>query len=742
MTQIEIIIDGSQDSIYYTEKEKNFINADIISNIIQNFNRDISEEKIEFIRYFNPKYDAWVLLKKDDDLQISNGLKILVKLDNFDENQFLKKKEIIEKINDLNKKIDNEFIKLNKQNNKKIRDLRPSRTFNLNNISENVKEKEKELDDSLFVDDSEDDNDFVDIIVLTANPLIDKNEKLIEEKELRTMNDFNSITHSIYNIILHECNKQIKAQFLPLTKNNLEFAFSQRPKILHLMCQSVYELENNKYKTNLLFENEKCEVDRQNEDDIGKIINSKELLKIDKDIINNVTLFISTPLSEDVFNIFKKFNFKNIIVQHTTQANIDFITELNEQLYLNIIKLNKTLTDAFDIAKKNSISVKHQFCCCYHEHKDDCKLKMYLSNELYSDSEKLKLKDIFIIPHFYHLRYKCKCSCVKGFCDHKSNCENSRFCFKPLYKNTKTTKLCCCDTVKKEHDLDHLFFCNFSEKNNEGIFSNYQSNNFCKIINKEFVPNYNKMFFIVGRNKIVYNIFDFLKYESCNIINIYGKQYKESINKIDKLIDMIIEFLKERIPYNLLDEENKGGHSDNLFLSKKNTMNFKNNKYKIFKEKMNSYDSSKFANLNLLSAESAPQVNKNMSSIPIYQKIYFYVDNHENISSIINNMKKIKNTIFFINGYKVSIEDLIKIFDQNNFFESKIILFTENKLSSNLLKNQEKYKINNIEFNSLTKEDYEIRLQNKKVELDKNSFDLQVIFSIFGANTKKLMKKQ
>ena len=732
MTKIEITIDGDPNPITYIEKEKDFINTDIIINILQNLNENKNENEIEFIRYLNTKYDAWVLLKENDDILIKEGFRILVKLkeNNFDETQLLKKKEIINKITELNKKIDNELSKLNKQKNKKIEDLRPSRTFNLKNISENEKEKEKETDVSSFVDDDSDDNDLVDIIVLTANPLVE-NEELIENDSkpriLRTMNDFNSITSSIHNVILNKCNKQIKAQFLPLTGDNLEFAISQKPKILHLICKSVYELENKKYITNLLFEDELCRIDRKNEEDIKKIINSKDLLKIDKDITKNITLFICTPLSEDVFDIFKNINFKNIIVQHTTLANIDFVSELNEQLYLNILELNKSIIDAFEVAKKNSINIPHQFCCCFHKHKDNCKLKMNLSNELYFDCE--VKEDIFKIPHFYHLRYKCECTTVnKSFCEHnKKVCDNYNYGFKPLYnKKSKKQNLCCCD-LKIEHNLNHIFFCKFSEtKDEEGIFSNYQNNNFCKIINRKFVPNYNKMILLVGKNKIVYNIFDLLKDKNENIINIYGKEYKESINKVDQLIDMIIEFLKERIPYNFRDDNplnlNNENYSLDLSLSRKNTNNFKMNKYERIKEKLSGYDS----DLNLIPTESAPQVINKMSLIPKYQKIYFYVDEQENIISIINYKKNSKNKIYFINGFKISYDDIIKIFDKNNLYEAQIVVFTEKQLKSEALKNSEKYKIYNLEFEHLKKEDYEVSLQNIKVLSQKETFDSKI----------------
>ena len=91
MTKIEITIDGDPNPITYIEKEKDFINTDIIINILQNLNENKNENEIEFIRYLNTKYDAWVLLKENDDILIKEGFRILVKLkeNNFDETQLL-----------------------------------------------------------------------------------------------------------------------------------------------------------------------------------------------------------------------------------------------------------------------------------------------------------------------------------------------------------------------------------------------------------------------------------------------------------------------------------------------------------------------------------------------------------------------------------------------------------------------------------------------------------------------------
>ena len=756
MTKIEIKIDGDPEKITYIEKQRDFINTEVISRVIQRYkkNLDNKEEKIEFIRYLNPKYDAWMLLNENEDLKIKNGLQILVKLKEeiMDENQILKKNEIIGKIKSLNEKIGQEMNKLNKQKNIKIEDFRPSKTFyeskkyveEGDEKDQEKTDKDKEKDNS--INNYEDEKDFADIIILTANPLIDHREDQLENKELRTMNDFNLITDSIYNYIL-DCNKQIKARFLPLTENNLEISIYQKPKILHLICKSVYESENNdnndgsnknnlnnKYLANLLFENDCCEVERINENDLKRIFNSNDLLKRDKEILKNINLFISTPLSEDVFDMFKNFNFKNIIVQHTSLANVEFISEFNEQLYKNIIDLNSSIKNAFENAKKDSMNIPHphQSCCCFHKHKDDCKFKMNLSNELYSD---INIKEEFFnIPHFYHLRYKCDCN-DKDFCNHirkKNTCDNYRFSFNSLSKKI-SAYICCCYSSKKKHDLNQIFSCQYSEiKDEEGIFSNYKSNNFGLIINQEYVPNYGKMALFLGRNKIVYNIFDNV-YDSIinkthKIINIYGK---ESINNIDLLIDMIKEFLKERIPYMIQDDfqlnlnlNNNEEASDDLLITKKKTSYFKMNKFQHFIDKMNSFSSSsssKTLNLNLFSADSAPQGLIQAQNAPIFEKIYFKFDQEKNIS-IINDIYNYKNKVYFINGFKITNANLIKIFEQKDLYQCEIILFTENKF--------EKYKDNTeicyLEFEPLKKNDYEIRYQNQKISYNRNNFNSMI----------------
>ena len=248
MAEIEIIIDGEPEPIIYKEKDNDYINVKIITCIIQNYkNEQKDKDIIEFIRYLNPEYDAWVRLNEAENLKIKNGLKILVKLKEENENniQIIKKKEIIDKINNLNNKIDEELVKLN--NIQKLQEVPISTSFYLTKTN-NISETQENGNLTINEEDSENDVE-VDITVLTANPLVDNKEDdlypsednneydLQNKKELKTMNDFNSITYSINQVIM-DCNKQIRAQFLTLTSENLEFAISQKPKIIHLICKS------------------------------------------------------------------------------------------------------------------------------------------------------------------------------------------------------------------------------------------------------------------------------------------------------------------------------------------------------------------------------------------------------------------------------------------------------------------------------------------------------------------------
>ena len=99
---------------------------------------------------------------------------------------------------------------------------------------------------------------------------------------------------------------------------------------------------------------------------------------------------------------------------------------------------------------------------------------MNLSNELFRSDEELIEKEnnskepLKMVPHVYHLRYKC--DCIKNendFSEHKFKCENSDSIFFKKKKKEKhvTYNICCCikDNEIPNHNLDDIFKLSFNE---------------------------------------------------------------------------------------------------------------------------------------------------------------------------------------------------------------------------------------------------------------------------------------
>ena len=528
-----------------------FISFDDIIISFQNFLKDVqyncnSSNKIkelpdldlnnivyEYIRYYNGK--SWIILHKNQFIFINKkltleNLKIKTKV-------FILKKENIyinNQLNNINKEINN----IN---------------FELNNIKKNSHKTPFNL------------------IVLIANPLMDG------KKELRTMNDFNILPANLY-YLLNEQDYLKYVDFQPLTKKAFKEIIEneeKRPDILHLICKSIYkDPDKNTSKNENEIENQKMDYNDNNDssnfinlifekDDYNaEFITKKDIKEIfseSKESAKNMTLIISTQLAEDVYNMFQfdDFKFANILVQHTTLANIDFVTKFNLLFYQELIsfqlsKINDIYNDAINIYFNNKYNT---FCCCFHKHKNCDFIKNEL-NELYNINNCIndikKLKEI--IPHFCHLKPKCHESldppCKKDdFCLHKNACLKR---LKLYLKDTETEKdinfdinICCCKKDNIIHTINNIFSYNFSNK------KNFDNNNKLKIYLKDnYIPKYEKMEFLVGKNQIVFNAIEFI-----NSNDIYYNIYGVSIENLKIFGNIIIEYYKER--YHLYESEKK-----------------------------------------------------------------------------------------------------------------------------------------------------------------------------------------
>ena len=732
-TTIKITIIDQYKSFNH-ESQLKTINLNTVIQLLSKL-KNIRKNQIDFIRFKNSE-KAWELLSsKTPDIEISNKepFELLVKLikkeipDSNIETMITEAKSICSYIDkEISELKDPLFFKNSSSN--MILNI-PFSQSSSNHLSETLF-KEQNFYFS--------ENTNIDIIVLTANPLIDN-----DMRELRTVNDFNAITDSIYQVVSKSI-LPIVSQFLPLTKNSLKYSLSKKPKILHLICKSTYEGDNNVQKTYspiLLFENEKCEMEKVTRNILSKIF------QFYNNNIKDITLFISTPLCEDVYNMVNANpdnKFKNLLVQHTTIACVSYLSEFNHELYRNLLE-KQSLEQAFNSAKIDNIS-GYQFCCCYHKHEDSCSFKKNLSNELFRKDEELQTKDnkqgnsnkdkdkSKMYPHLYHLRYKCVCESrykQNNFCFHKANdCENKNSIVSN--KIRKCIFCCCTKKISAMHNIDDIFK-KYTNEEKKIIFEDCKKDEYkkCVVLDYDKLPDYGKMHFKVGFNKIFYNIFEFITIKRFKILNFYGNQ--SSALEIDNIISILKQFIKEKYNYLLIEFQqlkvNSKEQRTDLIIRKNTGNEFLSEKF-INKNKLKFINPNSSMNLDLDPSQqkSAKQLyfDTNLSR-PIPS---FILLDQDNLSlNLTNSNKHRKDTIYIINALKISewnkkIE-FIKDYSQTS--SVPFIIFSSSEILDK--KDDEDFElegikgIENIPMNILDDVDRMIINQIYKIEFMKKDFE-------------------
>ena len=526
---------------------------------------DVNSNNIiyEYIRYFNG--EGWSLLEENSFIIVNEDLTLdIIKI-------MIKAKILDAEENKIHKKFENIGKEMNK-----------------------IKTDIDDIDKGYFKD-----SHYLPFnsIILTSNPLLsDKGQ------EFRTMNDFNIIPATLYNLFNE--NSYLKySKFGVLTQAAFIKALSNKELdsyILHLICKSTYNIDDEKNNleniesvnyVNLIFEQENsynCEF--INEKKLTEILSKPEI----KENIKKITLIISTQLSQDVFNIFNKFEFKNILIQHTTLADTEFIANLNKKFYENLIlnrlqNLDEIFNDALNININPDITT---FCCCFHEHVINCNFLKNLNNELYNNDNTAKkslneLKEA--LPHFCHLKFECanvdpSCNLPEDFCRHIYYCLKSfninieKDCTalnkrnkKGGYNNGAKFSTCCCyDKNKKIKDnIQHHINTIFSTKHFTTESIN-DKNSIIKInLQESYIPQYEKMILFVGKNRDFANIINYL-YSYGKFFNIYG----DTVENLKIFINAFIEYYKER---NYLSQSygNDNKEKKHIILDEFNIENFK-----------------------------------------------------------------------------------------------------------------------------------------------------------------------
>ena len=720
------------------EQSKSYSNDSYIES--SRINSEFSDLKqiyidFEFIRYSDG--EGWIRLEENDVIQLGDRSNDIL---NIDDLEIMIKASIVKdeklKIKNMYQDIDNEI--------------------------ENIYERLSQNKENNSTPDAP-----LNLIVLTANPLMDN------EKELRTMNDFHIITSKIYKLFEEEDFLKY-TEFFPLTMKKLIEIISDEnkiPVILHLICKSTYnnkvlnlifeqEMNNynlefiNKEKLDAVFKNTEKNNEKNNEKNSEKNVEKKSGKNSEKNneknsennIENNIkkiTLIISTPLAEDVYDLFKDYGFKNLIVQHTTLADVDFIADFNYEFYRDlIIYSDKTINKRFEYVFNNAFNIyidnnnPPTFCCCLHKHQKTCEFVTNLNNELYNDNNNKKdnnknnknnkftinidnLKET--LPHFYHLFPDCpviptcqerlirngKLSLLiqNSFCLHHNNCNKS---FNHLkYNMSKLSKTfyhyCCCEVAPENHNKIYIFRQDFSNEKKNNII-NFRRAEILK--ERKFIPYYDKMELLIGKNKIVSDVIKFFHSQD-KYLNIYS----DKMENLKKIGNIIIEYYKEK-NYDLYnpnkednEEENNPQKNKDLFIKRINSETSSINSDKI-KIKENN-------NLNLV--KSFPEI-----PLTFKRKKFDFeeIDLNDNENTILKEDLKYDNLninkFFFV--YVNDNKLVKKISNKNNkmifFYEikennnPKFLFFKEPKLKSEIDYIYKKEEINPNEY---------IKFQNYKI---------------------------
>ena len=572
------------------------------------YNYDKKNIIIHYVKYFNKEVNGMINLDEDEYLDATNYNKILIGLSILDKDE--------------------------------------------TNMNEELKGLNLDMNKTKF------NVPYKDVIVLTANPLYDEENK----RFLRTTNDFNKITYAIYDSIIE--NKNIKCEFMPLTEQNLKTAINSRPLILHLLCKSTFY--NN--EINLLFEdNNYFKMKAINEEKIKTIFNYKEG-------VQNTFLIISTQFSTDVFNLMKQFHFKDIFIQHTTLADLKYIEKYNEIIYKKLNKqdtigINK-LTDLFEdsnIIDCDKNKINYQFCFCCLSHKDNCELKNNINDELFISEQKSTDQNVKFY-HYAHLRYQC---CYGGYLELQPEEFRLFDLHKKICSNKEKRPKFCCKSEETNNFIKKEYVFPIKNKGNDFI---YMINHKYKSFQNEFCKNYKKMEVLVQRSQIIYDVYNllFMPNSHIRVINIYEKEEKERkeneekerkeneekesyINEFNDIVNTMIEYYKER--NKLLNENNK--------------------KYKVYE---------------------------------------FYLLDQKNLGHR-EKEKEDDNIIYFIIKPELNmIKDLL-----NEYPKNKFVIFNTKKLLKEDIKDLKKYliidenELKNIELNKISKMDLDIKDQFEKI---------------------------
>ena len=292
------------------------------------------------------------------------------------------------------------------------------------------------------------------------------------------------------------------------------------------------------------------------------------------------------------------------------------------------------------------------------------------TKEIFSEMEKT-------IPHFYHLLAKCapKQECSKAIEKINLNSEikypensfsfHGKFCFKRnnYFKNFMSYKIknkdyyniCCCNKLPEYHNINYVFRRDFTNMGN----NNQIRFRIPEIMNEDkYIPKYDKMALLVGKNYFVLEVLKCFYCDGHNL-NIWG----DNIENLKKFGNIVKEYYLER--YHFYESKEKK-EEDEVTSKIKKISSFPKLNISMNANKKNE-------ELKLKEIQSSPALLRVTTKI----KEVIEIDlNNDNEIILNDEQKQDYNIIYFIYVYDT------KLVKEVNFIKSKVVWFSENKLTN------------------------------------------------------------
>ena len=290
----------------------------------------------------------------------------------------------------------------------------------------------------------------IDMLILAASPLVNDINEVPFEWIINVDKEINELLS-----ILLKSKKKIKVTIDILNSENIKKYFSKKIRFCHLSSHGSIEYKYGK-KMFYLYG-----------DKVGicEKISKKELIDI-LDKINNLyieTLFISACHSDVISEILLNYNTIYNVIAINKKCIIDenLIREFAVMFYRNLFINNYNIKSAFALAKAElKTSNSDVYCCCYHDHEDNCPLKIKFtvketSNDILAVDEKESDEEDYECWNshdFLHIR-QCECNYEESNV-HDVNCGY----YNNVLKNNK--EVICVDDVDRH--IGRVCCCNIN----------------------------------------------------------------------------------------------------------------------------------------------------------------------------------------------------------------------------------------------------------------------------------------